>query len=249
MIKAQNCSFYFLVVVLSFYFLLFTFTSARAENIMRSDNYEITWPNLNSGAGLPTSDNYNLGATIGQTAPGLYSSTGYKVRAGFQYIHSIIPFSFRISSIAINFGSLTPGTPSTQNSTLTVSVGGAGGYVVKAAENNPLTSEAASTIPDTLCDGSDCDETAAGVWASNSTYGFGLNMSGADVPADFVDATYFRQFADQSLPEPELPQTIMTGANVGVGISASVTYKVNVSSLQAAGTYRNMIIYLAIPTF
>lgn len=234
-------------LVFSFSFLVFSLGEANAQSSLKSDNYEITWPNLNMGAGLPSSSNYNLGVTMGQTAPGLYSSTGYKVRAGFQYIHSVIPFSFSISDISIAFGTLNAGTPSTQTNTLTVSVGSAGGYTVKASENKPLTSDANSTIPDTTCDAGTCSETTAGVWSQNTTYGFGFNMSGTDIPADFVDSTYFRQFADRNAGESA--QTVMSGSNVGQNKEATVTYKVNISSTQAAGTYRNIITFVATPTF
>ena len=70
---------------------------------MTSDSYQIDWPNLNMGAGVPSSGNYGLGVTTGQISPGLYSSTGYKVRAGFQYIHSIIPFTFTVEKTLIDF--------------------------------------------------------------------------------------------------------------------------------------------------
>ena len=237
------------IFILRFAFCILHLSEVSAQSSIRSPNYKIDWPNVNMGAGLPYSTNYKMGITMGQTAPGLYSSTGYKIRAGFQYIHSIIPFSFSISDISIDFGSLTPGVPTTQTNTLTVSVGGAGGYVVKASENNPLKSTAGATIPDTLCDGgaNTCTETTAKPWTSNSAYGFGFNMSGTDIPADFVDSTYFRQFADRSVGEQ--PQTIMTGTNVGRNKQATVTYKVNISSLQPAGRYENILSFLAIPSY
>lgn len=72
-------------------------------------------------------------------------------------------------------------------------------------------------------------------------------MSGNDVPADFIDTTYFRQFADSSLLEPA--QIVMSSANVGKNRQATVTYKVNISSTQAAGTYRNIIMFIATPSF
>jgi len=235
------------LAVLSFVAFLCFSETAFAQARINSDNYRILWPNVNMGGGAPTSTNYKLGVTTGQTAPGLYSSTGYKVRAGFQYLHSIIPFSFSLSDISIAFGTLTAGTPSTQTSTITVSAGGAGGYQVTAQENKPLTSTAGTTIPDTTCDASDCDETTAGVWSNNSTYGFGFNMSGDDIPNDFTDNTYYRQFADAS--NSESAQVIMSSANVGKSRQSTITYKVNVSSIQAAGTYQNIITFIATPTF
>lgn len=227
--------------------ILFSFHPILAQEKVESDNYIIQFPNFNSGAGIPSSTGYKLDSTLGQGAPGLYSSAGYRVKAGFQYIHSIIPFSFAVSKIQINFGTLTPGTPSTDSSTLTVSAGGAGGYSVKASENNPLkTVDSINTIPDTLCD-STCSETTAAVWTSDTKYGFGFNMTGNDISTDFTNSTYFRQFADRSNSENDA--VIMTSSNVGRTRIATITYKINVSDFQPAGTYQNIIEFTAIPSY
>jgi len=227
--------------------VLFIASPVVAVHPMTSDSYQIDWPNLNMGAGVPSSGNYGLGVTTGQIAPGLYSSTGYKVRAGFQYIHSIIPFVFKINKIAVDFNSLTVGTPSTDTIDLEVDCGGAGGYAVTAQENNPLTSTAASTIADTTCDAGDpCDESDAGTWASNTTYGFGYSMSGTDVPNEFSGGKY-KQYADIS--GAETPQAVMTGTNVGIGKTSTMTLKINVSGIQAAGVYENIITFIATPTY
>ena len=227
--------------------MYFVLSTVHGQERIESPNYRIIFPNLNSGAGVPTSTNYNLNTTLGQTGPGEYSSTGYKVKAGFQYINSIIPFSFSISDIQKNFGTLTPTSPSTSSSTIVVSAGGAGGYSVKASENHPMqTSDASDSIIDTLCD-TTCSETSAAVWTSTTKYGFGFNMSGNDVPADFVGATYYRQFADRSNSEAQA--VIMSSANVGASRTATITYKVNVSSFQPAGVYQNVIMFTAIPSY
>lgn len=235
--------------VFVFALLLFcvSFVDVLAQERVESENYRIIFPNFNSGAGIPSSDNYLLNTTIGQTSAGLFSSSGYRVKAGFQYINSIIPFSFSISDTQINFGSLTPETPSTDSSTIIVSAGGAGGYSVKASENNPLQTEGGSnTIIDTLCD-TTCSETTAGSWTSNTKYGFGFNMSGDDVPTDFTNSNYFRQFADRD--SAENPAVIMSSVNVGRERTATITYKVNVSNVQPAGVYRNIITFTAIPSY
>ena len=235
------------LTILVFTFFLLTATGAVAQAVIESPNYRIQFPNLNSGAGIPSSTNYALDSTLGQTGPGQFSSAGYIVKSGFQYIHSIIPFSFAIEKIAIPFGSLTPQTAKTDTSTLTVSSGGAGGYQVTAKENIPLTNQSSDTIPDTLCDAGTCSQTAAGIWTQNTTYGFGYNMSGNDIPAAFVDSTYFKQFADASAPEAS--QIVMSSANVGRTRQSTITYKVNVSNVQPAGTYRNIITFTATPTY
>lgn len=235
------------ILVLSTLYLVLNTSAASAQGVVTSPNYIIQLPNLNSGAGIPTSDNYGVSTTIGQTVAGLFSSNGYRVKAGFQYIYSIIPFSFSISAISINFGHLTPQTPVTATETLTVASGGAGGYQVKASENHPLkVGNSSKIISDTNCDSS-CNETVAGVWSLNSKYGFGFNMSGNDIPADFSDTTYYRQFADRS--SSENPQVVMSSIYVGRGRQSMVTYKVNISSTQASGIYNNTIMYTAIPSY
>lgn len=247
-INTNSQSFFNWTFVICIYLYLFVFIfPVSAQERVESPNFRIEFPNLNSGAGIPSSSNYRLDSTLGQTGPGEYSSSGYRVKAGFQYIHSIIPFSFSISDLQINFGTLTPNSPSTDTSTLTVSAGGAGGYSVKASENNSLkTSDGGDTIIDTLCD-TTCSESLATVWTSTSKYGFGFNMSGDDVPADFTNSTYFRQFADRSSAETE--KTIMSSVNVGRSRTATITYKVNVSGVQPAGVYRNILTFTAIPSY
>jgi hypothetical protein len=221
--------------------------NAFAQASITSPNYVIQMPNFNSGAGIPSSSGYKVNTTVGQTAPGLYSSSGYRIRSGFQYISSIIPFSFSISSYLINFGTLIPDTPSTLTSTLTVSAGGAGGYSVKARENDALKTTSGDTIPDVTCDAGTCTEGTAEVWSLVSTYGFGYNMSGNDIPADFTNSTYFRHFANQT--QSETDQEVMLSSSVGRNRIATMTYKINVSPVQPAGGYQNKILFTAIPSY
>ena len=226
---------------------LFVYSPIHAQATIESDNFKIQMPNFNSGAGIPSSGNYKLNTTIGQTAPGLFSSNGYLVRSGFQYINSIIPFSFSISNFLINFGTLIPGTPSTQTSTLTVSSGGAGGYKVTARETDYLKSTNGGSIPDVLCDDGFCTQSSATPWTLDTTYGFGYNMSGNDIPGDFTDQTYYRHFANTA--QSQTDQIVMSSSTVGRGRVATITYKVNISGMQAAGQYQNNILFTAIPSY
>lgn len=221
-------------------------TDSFAVN-MSSDSYKIQWGNINIGGGRKTSDSYTVTDTIGQNAPGLYSSAGYKVRAGFQYIYSIVPFSFTISDLAVDLGSLTPGSTATDTNQLTVSAGGAGGYQVLAFEDHPLRSEGGIDIPDTTCDTDSCDETDADPWTQINKFGFGFNINGDDVPADFVNTTYYRQFADDEANE--IHQSVMVGTSVTESSQATVTYKANVSATQTMGNYETGIVYIAVPAY
>jgi hypothetical protein len=222
---------------------------ARSVN-MDSSQFRIQFGNVNFGSGNYASDGYDVSSTIGQLAANEFSSSGYVVKAGFQYIHSIIPFTFSISDISINLGSLTAQTPSTQTTDLTVSFGSAGQYQVTAVEVGPLqTTNGSNFIPDTSCNGGaqTCTETSAHVWNSASAYGFGYNMSGDDIPADFINSTYFRPFADST--DAEAPAVVMSNTDVTKQSQATVTFKANISGTQAAGSYQTIIKFVATPSF
>jgi len=225
-------------------------SSAKAN--MSSPDYILQMPNLNFAAGNVTDGANHLGFTGGQNMPGEYTSTGYKVLAGFWYLKTIIPFSFTISNQLIDFGSLTPGVPSTAQTILTVSNGSAGGYQVTAQENHPLmVYSTGAKILDTTGDDGSITESLAGVWAQNTTYGFGYTLYGNDVPSPFPSAppvsNFYKQFSDTS--QNETPQIVMSSLNVGRHRTAVVTYKVNVSANQPAGRYQNVITYIATPTY
>lgn len=236
---------------LLFLALIITFLTLQrpllAKNL-RSDTYRIDMSNINMTGGRKTSASYNLTDTVGQTFQGQFDSNGYRVRAGFQYIHSIIRFSFTISDLTIDLGTLVAQTPSTATNILTISTGNAYGYTVKAIENHELRSTT-NDIPDTPCDAATtCTITDANIWASNTDYGFGYNMSGDDVDtSDFVDSTYFRPFANDE--DIDSPATVMSSTGIATSSAATVTYKANISSIQPAGYYTTPIRFIAIPSF
>ncbi|MEK9169407.1 MAG: hypothetical protein AAB788_01555 [Patescibacteria group bacterium] len=216
---------------------------------MDSSRFKMESANVEIAGGNKTSTSYKLADTVGQLAAGQYSSTGYVVKAGFQYLHSIIPFRFSISDINIDLGTLVPGTSSIATTNLTVYFGGAGQYQVTAIEEGPLKTQSSNVIPDTSCDGgaNTCNESLAKIWSSASAYGFGYGMSGNDISTDFIDTTYFRPFPDRTAAES--PATIMTSINVGKSRQSTVTFKVNVSSIQPAGSYQTVINFVATPSY
>jgi hypothetical protein len=242
----------FCIFILSFAFCILTLHRRSAEANMRSSDYELLKPNLNFSAGIVSSDDYRLGFTGGQLAPGEYSRNGFKVLAGFWYLKTIIPFTFSVSNQIIDFGVLSAGVPKTATTDLTVSAGGAGGYQVTAEENNQLMAPTtAAIIADTTGDSGDISESNAGTWGQNTTYGFGYTLYGNDVPTPFPTAppagNQFKQFADRS--KGEGPQAVMSSIHVGKNRTATVTYKVNISANQAAGRYHNVITYIATPAY
>ncbi|MBP9797830.1 hypothetical protein KBC70_01660 [Candidatus Woesebacteria bacterium] len=235
------------VIVAAFFWLVGG--NAHADE-MKSVQYRIDFGNVNIGSNQETSSNYKLGTTLGQLAANQFSSSGYVVKAGFQYVHSIIPFAFSISDISIALGTLTANTPATATTDLTVSFGGAGAYQVTAEEIGPLdTPSGSDVIIDTSCNGGGqtCTETTANVWDSASAYGFGYNMSGTGAPAGFTNATYFKRFPDALLAET--PEVVMSSSNVTASSTSTVTFKANISPVQAAGSYRTLIRFIATPSF
>lgn len=249
MLFSRKGTFIFLSLNLCLFLLFFT-KSIDAQAFMSNNAYKVHFGNLNSAAGKGTNSQYKLGVTVGQIAPGLYTGANYTVRAGFQYISSIIPFSFSISSQFIDFGPITPGTPITRTNNLTVSNGSAYGYQVLASENHPLRISASGIdIPDTTCDSGTCSETTASAWTSVLTYGFGYrcdNVNGTDCDSSFSTSTKYKQFANAEASETA--QSVMSSLNVGRSRQVQITYKANITAIQAAGEYKNIITYIAIPS-
>ena len=192
------------------------------------------------------SENYALTDTMGQIAPGQYGETGYIVLAGFQYISSIIPFTFTISDLSIDFGSLTVDYFNEQTNSLTISNGSARGYEVTVLANKQLTSQSANTIPKTTCSApAACTISQARAWTSTDYYGFGFNVDGDEKAPDFTDSTYFRPFPDENSGDSD--QKVMEGTVVGTNKQVDITYRINISALQAAGDYENFLTFTAAP--
>ncbi|MFH2085863.1 MAG: hypothetical protein ABII21_03720 [bacterium] len=234
------------LLVSGVYLLTSIAPSARAETL-ESTSYRIRMGNFNITSGFKSSANYNLTDTVGQIAAEFFSSNGYHVKAGFQYIYTLYNFTFKISSLAIDLGTLAPNAFSTSSHTLTVTAPGQG-YSVAAYETSRLTRVGdTETISDTTCDSGPCTETSAQVWSTPTNNGFGYNITGDDHAADFEDDTYFRPFPDFSLDE--IPATVMATSSAGKNRVATVTYQLSPSGYQAAGTYATQIIYIATPVY
>lgn len=230
-------------------YLILYVASASAQT-MSNASYIIQMGNLNSISAKPTGSGFQLSYTVGQTGPGLYSGANFKVRAGFQYISSIIPFRFSIVNNFIDFGIVNPTSPVLRTSVLTISNGSAFGYRVTASDNHNLRDNSTGAeIPPVACGdlGPACTSASAGPWTSTLTYGFGYrcdNSTGTDCNTQFTNPTYYRPFA--ASPSAEV---VMSGLNVGRKKITQITYKLNVSGAQPAGVYTNVINYIATPTF
>jgi len=225
--------------------------SPALADLLESDSYVIQFGNFNMTAGEKSGPSYNVTDTVGQTGAGpfgQYGSSTYFVGSGFQYIYQIDTFSFRISRVAIDLGELFVGSHNTGSHNLTITTRGAGGYSIYAYELHPLRHSTGSpNIPDTTCDSASCNQVTAGVWTNQSIPGFGFNITGHDIPADFIDSTYYRQFADNSAAEAM--QKVMSSTNIASGRTGTVTYKAGISGSQAAGNYQTGVAYVAVPGY
>ena len=222
-----------------------------------SASYIIDWGNFNITSGKKSSTNYSLTDTVGQNAPGAFNSAGYTVQSGFQYIYNtLIQFSFSVSKLSINLGTLVPGVGSTDTNIITISTPSGHGYQIIASENHPLSLLNGITIPDTRCNSNSCSDTTSGPWTNSNAFGFGFNAIGINSSAVatgvgtsniFIDSTFFRSFADISHQEPG--QTIMTETKPVKNHSARISYKALISAVQSAGFYQNSIIFTAVPNY
>lgn len=238
---------------LFFIFSVFAFCFANqvsAEN-MESNSYKIQFGNFNMSSGNETGGGYNLSHTMGGLAVGpygQYGSSSYFIGSGFQYVYQIDYFAFSISKLNIELGELFTDSFKTDSNIITITTNGASGYNVYAFENHPLRESLGSAIiPDTTCDFSNCDETVAASWTDPAQAGFGFNISGDDIAADFINSNYFRQFANNEASEAM--QQIMGSNNVALNSSATINYKAAMPGNQAAGNYQTSIVFVAVPGY
>ncbi len=241
-------SLFFLLALL---FSVFNPSLVRADN-MSSSSYYLQFGNFNMGSGeFDLGSQFGLAYTLGGTAIGPYGEYGtsqYFIGSGFQYIYQIRQFSFSLSKLAIDLGELNPGFFSTDSHTVTINTGSAGGYQVYVFENRPLTHVGQPTeqIPNTSCN-SACTKSLAGLWDNPIYDGFGYHVFGDNTPSDFINSSYFRPFADNSLGEDM--EIIMSSNNVAFDETATMTYKAAPSVLQAAGDYQTYVVFVAVPGY
>jgi len=227
-----------------FLFILFILSVCFADaQHFESTNYNIDWGNFNMTSGRKTSTNYSLTDTVGQNAPGEYTKTGVKLKSGFQYIYPFDVFSFAIDNLDINFGTLVANIATTATTTLTTTTPSGHGFQITTAESSPLKSNPLTIINDVTGDNSIATESVEDLWTNSNTYGFGFNAN----TTYFTSSSYFRQFANMSTNET--PQIIDASIAPVKNHQTLITYKVNVSGSQSAGTYQNYIIYTATPKY
>ena len=176
--------------LIKFWLIILVFLSLSISQVMAdrmgSDSYEFVFTNINMGGRTTGSPNYTLDMSLGQTVAKRWEENGYIVRAGFQYIHILYPFSFELSDTTLDFGTLIPGTPVTEQLTATITHRGQGYEVMVYQDHKLQTFDGNTWIEDTACDNPYCDADTAESWISSAVYGFGYNVTGHDVSAGFA---------------------------------------------------------------
>lgn len=219
---------------------------SQSIDSMRSNSFIIQLGNFNMTSGEKSSTGYNITDTVGQTAPGEYSSTGYIVRSGFQYIYALPRFSFRIPDLDIHLGQLAISEFAQDSNQLIVTTRSGGFTILAQVPHQLRTQGGVDFIPATTCDGS-CTISTANPWISAQNHGFGFRAAGPYATADFVNATYFRPFADVS--QSEVAQLIAEHDEVVSEAVIDITYRASIGTEQAAGLYTTSVDYIAVPSY
>ena len=74
-----------------------------------------------------------------------------------------------------------------------------------------------------------------------------MSLSGHDVPAAFVNANYFKAFANRAAGQAFQP--VMQSSNIATARQATITYKANISGSQTAGNYETGVQFIAVPGY
>lgn len=199
-----------------------------------SENYKIDADVISEGGDLGSSESYKLTDTIGEPIIGLGTSETYKTYAGF-WNSLITSITLIVDSNNVDLGALTPGTPITGQSSITVNTDAWGGYDLMAEQDKQMThTDTSTTIPNYSCG----IETPC-VW---SGVGLGFTVkSGTDVEAKWgSDPNYKYAYF------PPSPTLIHRKAGFKSGEDATVVeYKVDTATTQKSGIYSNTITYTA----
>lgn len=158
------------------------------------------------------------------------------------------------ATTSINFGSLQVGTTTTLGQEIRVTTNATYGFTVTVQENQPLTSATGATI-DSFKDGAPPGSPTP--WSSpsatlgaTSTYGhMGLTTSDSSLSGGNPYANGgFSGFNGSVAKEIMYNNGPADGTTPGVG-KAQVAYRVEISALQEAGDYSNIVTYIVTPTY
>ncbi len=141
------------------------------------------------------------------------------------------------TATAIPFGTFLITTTNVAAQQITTTTNANYGYTVTLQENQALTSSSSATIPDVT----------AGAWTTNSTTGFGVNVTGGDANTTlFTGNTIYEPIPHNTSTLTLATKTSPTSSS---GDSEYVNFQLGVTAAQPAGTYTNNIDYVVTPTY
>lgn len=217
-----------------------------------SNSYNVLAPVIDQGgAGVGSySTSFGINGSTGQNTEFTTSSTHYTIQTGFEYFDygsSAPAMSISLSGGNINFGTMSPNTFYTGSNTITVGTNAIHGYNLYAQENYDMENLSNNSLTIPAFTGS--STTDAVVWTTNTTNGFGYNVTGTDAAVDFYGATYYRAFDASAAHMIAFTTSPTVNNGTTVGDTTTINYQVSIPTTQAAGTYQNTITYSAVGTY
>lgn len=165
------------------------------------------------------------------------------------------PTEITTTNTTVPFGTISTETFYNGCQRIDVDTNAAQGYNVTIAQTQLLTS-GGNTVAEGTCDGA-CSDTALGGWetATNNGFGYCADDRAGNAAADAGiastdqcdDATplYYTFFTDPTEPTVDF----MFSSGPISGDQTNVSFHLSVPGDQAAGTYQNVVYYVATPTF
>ncbi len=196
---------------------------------MSSTNY-INWmDSLNFGGEESSSSaSYKLQDTFGEIGTGIVTSTNFTGLIGFRLPEGVEPtFTFTISKNSIDFGVLTVGTVYTDNVVVTTSTNATDGYFTTIVEDGELRTGL----------GSDIDDVTDGTVSANSEE-YGIRTTGASGQMNGADTAIL--------------STAQEVADSAVAIDSdatTITFKVSIAPVTAAGIYEHTVTLISTGRF
>lgn len=154
----------------------------------------------------------------------------------------------------VSFGPLVLATYNNLSQSLHCTTNSLNGYVIQAYESDQMKMlGAATTIPDTNCDGNGCTTALQRAWTTFTNSGFGYSIEigsttgvAANVSVGITSVGHYKAFGEGTANA----QTILSRSDTPAATdSVYVCYRAVAGTTQQAGTYENYISYIATATF
>lgn len=215
-------------------FLILAFPSAVFA-VAQSEDYKITVDNFGFAGDDGSSEDYHLSDTIGEPIVGAGSSEDYSVQDGFWYKENVL-MTLVLDTNTEDLGALTPGTPNTGETVVTVTTDCVAGYELLVSQDAQMTH---TNTVDTISDYS-CSIASPCAW-SGTGLGFSIT-DGTSVDVKWGTSPNFN-YAAFPLSSTKIHEKTTYSLN---GDNTTIEYKVDVLSTQKSGIYSNNITYVAI---